>query len=79
VLYSGFLIKEQIGSERDAELAAYRLWLAQYSDAPEWPTATWPAWWLWQYTDQGTIDGIVGDVDLNAYNAASRLRAEWLG
>jgi lysozyme len=81
ILYSGFLIKEQIGSTVDPEMANYALWLAQYtSGQPSWPTATWPSWWLWQYTDQGTIAGVSGNVDLNTYpHSAHQLRREWSG
>jgi GH25 family lysozyme M1 (1,4-beta-N-acetylmuramidase) len=37
VLYSGFLIKQQLGSRIDGFLAAHRLWLAQYSPRPVTP------------------------------------------
>jgi len=77
VVYSGYLIKQQL-SGADAELAGYRLWLAHYG-RPVWPTATWPSWWLWQFTDQGSVGGIA-PVDVNAYRYdAKRLRAEWSG
>lgn len=81
VLYSGSSIKACLGNDRDAELAAYRLWLAQYtSGEPSWPSATWPDWWLWQYTDSGTVAGINGNVDLDRYNGSrGRLLAEWAG
>jgi hypothetical protein len=43
VLYSGFLIKQQLGSRIDDYLAAHRLWLAQYGPRPvtprNWPSA----------------------------------------
>ena len=81
VVYSGHLIKSQVKGAADTEMAAYRLWLAQYTQAsPSWPTATWPEWWLWQYTDTGQIAGISGNADLNAYQSDSKqLRAEWSG
>ena len=53
-IYSGHLLKEQLGSKYDAKLAKASLWVAQYTTAaaPSWPTATWPdGWTLWQYTD----------------------------
>jgi lysozyme len=43
VLYSGSVIKEQLGSRIDGYLAAHRLWLAQYGPRPvtprNWPNA----------------------------------------
>lgn len=78
VLYSGNVIKQQIGNARDEEMAQYRLWLAQYSATPSWPTATWPSWWLWQYTGNGSCAGIAGDCDCNAYQGVD-LAAEWSG
>ena len=37
VLYSGFLIKQQLGNSIDGYLAAHRLWLAQYGPRPVTP------------------------------------------
>ena len=80
VLYSGFLIKDQIGNVRDDELARYRLWLAHYtSGEPSWPEHTWPDWWLWQYTDTGDAGGIC-PVDCNRSNTPDVIfAAEWSG
>ena len=60
VLYSGSVIKQQLGNLPDAELAQYPLWLSQYSGRPTWPRATWPSWFLWQYMGSGSCDGIEG-------------------
>jgi lysozyme len=77
VLYSGGLIKSQLGTGTDTILATFRLWLAEYTTgAPTWPTAVWPEWWLWQYSDTGKISGVSGNVDLNAYSGAS-IALEW--
>src|SRR5262249_49125974 len=63
--------------------AARRLWLCQYGSTPSWPTATWPKYWLWQFTDgvygpePHGIDGI-GPCDINSYAGKSdQLVAEW--
>src|SRR5262245_11753799 len=77
VIYSGHVLKEQLGDGRDSELSHYRLWLAQYtSGTPSWPKATFPQWWLWQYTEHGECNGIPGDsegnLDLNKYNGTKR-------
>lgn len=43
--------------------AAYPIWLAQWSDAPRLECD------IWQYTSEGKVDGIAGNVDLNTiYN-----------
>ena len=45
-----------------SELTSYNIWLAQYSSAPTY-TAT--RYDLWQYSSQGSIKGISGNVDLD--------------
>ena len=46
IIYSGDLLKEQLGDRVDSELSQYRLWLAEYtSGIPSWPQATFPQWW----------------------------------
>src|SRR5262249_47814418 len=83
IIYSGHVLKEQLGDKHDSELSQYRLWLAQYTaGTPSWPKATFPQWWLWQYTEHGECDGIPGDsegnLDLNKYNGTKRqLIDEW--
>lgn len=80
-LYSGNVIKEQLGSAADTELAQYPLWLAQYTEGlapPTWPYATWPDWWLWQYTDQGSIAGVSNAVDFDSFDGSpEQLAASW--
>jgi GH25 family lysozyme M1 (1,4-beta-N-acetylmuramidase) len=86
VLYSGFLIKQQLGSRIDGYLAAHRLWLAQYGPRPVTPL-NWPSAWLWQFTGDGvgpephSVPGIVGSgIDINSYEGdAVKLTAEWSG
>ena len=43
------------------ELDEYDVWLSQYEDIPDYPYE----FTMWQYTNQGTVDGISGKVDLN--------------
>lgn len=80
-VYSGHLLKEQLGNNYDAVLANNTdLWLAQYtSSTPTWPEATYPAWALWQYSESGTIDGIKGSlVDLNRFNDTDAALLAWI-
>lgn len=78
VLYSGFLIKEQLGSASFAGMARYRLWLAQYSATPKWPSRVWEKPFLWQYTETGELPGIIGHVDLNSFDGSDDdLMKQW--
>ena len=43
------------------ELVDYPFWLAMYSTVMDYPYKV----DMWQYTDQGTVPGIAGNVDLN--------------
>ena len=44
-----------------SKLTAYPIWLAHYTYSTEWPYM----FRMWQFTSQGHVDGIHGDVDLN--------------
>lgn len=79
-VYGGALLKEQLGSTVDAYLAANTsLWLAQYTNGtPSWPTATWPAWSLWQFTDKATVSGVSGGVDGNVFNGSDENAMKFL-
>lgn len=84
VLYSGFLIKEQLGNKPDPWLGSHRLWLAQYGTAPKWPKA-WDSYWLLQFTGDGVgpkpheMPGITTKgIDINSYSGTpDQLKAEW--
>jgi len=43
------------------------LWIADYSSDPP-RTGNWSTWDFWQYSDTGSVAGIVGDVDLDVFN-----------
>ena len=79
VLYSGYVLKESLAGHPNSRLSRYRLWLAQYADAPDLPPG-WSKFWGWQYTESGTCPGINPPVDLNAYDGtAAELAADWSG
>lgn len=46
-----------------SSLMEYDFWLAEYNDYPSFPFEI----DMWQYSDQGTLDGIPEKVDLNLY------------
>jgi lysozyme len=85
VLYSGDLIKEQLGDQVDPFFGSHRLWLAEYGPVPHVP-ASWSQQWLWQYAGDGigpdpkTVVGIpgAGGLDCNSYaGSPADLAAEW--
>jgi lysozyme len=85
VLYSGFLIKEQLGNRIDSYMATHRLWLSHYSANPKWPRA-WAKPWLIQFTGDGVgpephnVPGIScgKGIDINSYDGTpEQLAAEW--
>lgn len=48
------------------------LWLASYGvDQPKVPGG-WNEYDFWQYTEEGSVPGIEGDVDLNKFNGSSK-------
>jgi lysozyme len=71
-LYSGSLIKEQLGNNKDPILAQCFFWLAQYGPNAAVPP-NWSTWTLWQYTDGNlgpqphTVPGI-GACDRDKFN-----------
>ena len=82
-VYSGHLLKEQLGDECDEFLRDNTdLWLAQYTsdeDDISWPSGTYDQWTLWQYSETGTIPGIDDNyVDLNRYNGDDDDFLEWI-
>jgi lysozyme len=80
-VYSGHLLKEQLGNDRDDYLAENTdLWLAQYTDGqPSWPDETYDNWTLWQYSETGQVDGIYGsEVDLNQFDGPDDELIEWI-
>jgi len=78
-IYSGNLIKEQLGGKPDDLLIKTSLWLAQYGPTPKWPTAVWPAWSLWQWTDKEKVPGISAPVDGNKWNGTIDALKRWFG
>jgi lysozyme len=75
ILYSGSFLKQLHGQER---LASYRLWLAQYGSHPVLPNG-FKDYFLWQYSDSGTIPGIEGKCDVNVSRMSNdELRQNWI-
>lgn len=80
-VYSGHVAKDKLGSKRNDWLADNTsLWLCQYTTgAISWPTATWPQWSLWQYTDETPAPGFDDPVDQNQFNGPDSQFLKWMG
>ena len=54
----------------DYSVNQYDLWIAHWTYDPDLTpeTGIWNDWDFWQYSDQGSINGITGNVDLNVFN-----------
>lgn len=50
------------------QFAAYPLWIANFGTRSPFVPATWSRWTFHQYSESGTLRGIVGNVDLNQFN-----------
>lgn len=51
-------------------MANYDLWVAYwtYDSSGEPETGIWDDWTVWQYSDEGSVSGISGNVDLDVYD-----------
>jgi len=79
-IYSGNVIKEQLGDQYNETLSTTSLWLAQYTTGtPSWPSRTWPQWSLWQYTDKASVSGISAPVDGDKFNGSTEQCIAWFG
>lgn len=80
-VYSGHLLKEQLGDKHDSLLASNTdLWLAQYTTGePSWSNETYPQWALWQYSENGEVSGIDDAyVDLDRFNGDDGALVKWI-
>ncbi len=72
IIYTGNSIAHSLGSYLSSQ---YKLWYPYYynnrSDASPPPNTyygTWGSYQIWQYSDQGTVAGISGYVDMDDFN-----------
>ena len=54
----------------DTSVNCYDLWIAHWTYNPNMnpDTGIWDDWMFWQYSNQGSVSGISGDVDLDVFN-----------
>lgn len=78
VLYSGNRIKDLLGTQIDHVFGTHRLWVPQYGPAAKTQGSWAGNWWLWQYSEKGSLPGTDGAIDLNYYpKTPDKLAAEW--
>ena len=59
VLYGGSTIREGVGGKKDELLAKCPVWYIRLKSTPDGlPTATWPTYTLWQYSDGTKRKGV---------------------
>lgn len=82
-LYGGNLLRSAVGHAADPVLSQCPLWYARYASSPIGiPTAIWPTYTLWQYTDgdvpEPTPTPGTGGADRNRYQGdLAQLTAAW--
>jgi lysozyme len=68
IIYSG----ESFANEYLKGFADYPLWLAEYTDAPAPKLPLdWRAWTFWQHSQNGSVAGVKGAVDLDRFNGTA--------
>jgi GH25 family lysozyme M1 (1,4-beta-N-acetylmuramidase) len=67
IIYTGFYFwRDSAGNGSNLNCP---LWLAAYvSDPTPYVPAAWSTWSFWQYTDAGSVPGVSGNVDRDAWN-----------
>lgn len=56
-----------------------RLWVANYGvNVPALPQG-WQSWWLWQYSDKGTLAGYNGNLDMDRFYGTQAEFDAWVG
>lgn len=53
-----------------SQFSDYPLWLAEYSEVPPVVPNGWETWQLWQYSSDGSVNGVQGTVDLDVYRGS---------
>ena len=69
ILYTGWYARQ--GDYLNASIAEYDLWIAHYTERKAPPDiGIWDTWDFWQYSEEGSVPGIQGDVDLNLFKGS---------
>jgi lysozyme len=70
IIYTGYYFWVDSVGNPDNNLNC-PLWLAAYvSDPTPYVPLAWSTWSFWQYSDTGSVSGVIGAVDLDAWNGS---------
>lgn len=61
-------LNQYLKGQKDAFFARCPLWVAQYNVSSPNIQASWKDWTLWQYTGNGMVQGVAGNVDRSYFN-----------
>jgi len=80
-IYGASMLTEHCVNEDSSFLEGTSLWAARFSSTnqPVIASPPWTTWSAWQFTDEGRIQGIAGDVDLNTFNGSQEACLDWFG
>jgi lysozyme len=82
IIYTGpnFWNTSMVAPNAPAWTSNYLLWIANYTSGskPLVPKG-WTTWTIWQYTDQGRLNGYAGNLDLDRYNGTVDDLVAWAG
>lgn len=79
-IYGASMLTDVVNRLNDISwLAETSLWAARYSSNEPKVAKAWSTWTAWQYSDEGKIAGIAGDVDLNTFNGSKENCLKWFG
>jgi lysozyme len=70
IIYTGFYFwRDSAGNGSNLDCP---LWLAAYTSSPTaYVPAAWSTWSFWQYTSTGSVPGVSGNCDRNAWNGSA--------
>jgi GH25 family lysozyme M1 (1,4-beta-N-acetylmuramidase) len=76
VIYTGsYFWDDNVGSDAFSD---YHLWTPHYTSNPcPLMSNSWERWTIWQYTSEGSITGIDGNVDTNRFNGTLEDLDRW--
>lgn len=76
VVFGGPVLKDKL-QKIDRRLIRFRLWLLQHEAMADFPLG-WKSYFLWQYTDDGTVPGVTPPTACSDYvGSDEQLASEW--
>lgn len=75
IIYTGAYAWESMTDNLD--MGENPLWTAHWTDECPYVPTPWDRWTFWQYSATGSVPGISGDVDLDAFNGGAADLDDW--